>query len=185
MPSEMDLQDKKRNIFKWRYDRRSGNCNLSNCKLIWKQLVWDFNGIRNHGLCVITAVLYQLSYADSYIGSRQIGWVHSFHRLRWTPQSTNWPAPNVWVFMAQLVELCSAKEEAMGSNPVGVPKFFCVNLQLLKLQLPLWRSYLHLNLYFLSSDHLQKEHSNANIRVCQCWALAGPCGSCTCTFLSL
>ena len=58
--------------------------------------------------------------------------------------STNWPPPNVWVLIAQLVEHCSANAEAMGSNPVEVPKFFRVNLQLLKLQLPLRRSYLHL-----------------------------------------
>ena len=58
--------------------------------------------------------------------------------------STNWPPPNVWVLIAQLVEHCSANAEAMGSNPVEVPKCFRVNLQLLKLQLPLRRSYLHL-----------------------------------------
>ena len=58
--------------------------------------------------------------------------------------STNWPPPNVWVLIAQLVEHCSANAEAMGSNPVEVPKFFRVNLQLLKLQLPLRRSYLHI-----------------------------------------
>ena len=87
MPSEMDLCDK-RNMFKWRYDRRSGNCNLS-------------KGIRTHCLCVSNAVLYQLSYADPCIGSRQIGWVHSFHGL-------NWPAPNVWVSMAHLVESAAA-----------------------------------------------------------------------------
>ena len=58
--------------------------------------------------------------------------------------STNWPPPNVWVLIAQLVEHCSANAEAMGSNPVEVSKFFRVNLQLLKLQLPLRRSYLHL-----------------------------------------
>ena len=28
--------------------------------------------------------------------------------------ATNWPAPNVWVFIAQLVEHCSANVEAMG-----------------------------------------------------------------------
>ena len=44
--------------------------------------------------------------------------------------------------------------EAMVSNPVEVPKFFRVNLQLLKLQLPTGRTYLHLNLYFRSSRHL-------------------------------
>ena len=50
--------------------------------------------------------------------------------------------------------------DAMNSNPVEVPKFFFrVNLQLLKLQLPLQRSYLHLNLYFRSSHHLQLESS--------------------------
>ena len=37
---------------------------------------------------------------------------------------TNWPAPNVWVFITQSVELCSANAEAMGSNPVEAPKTF-------------------------------------------------------------
>ena len=32
--------------------------------------------------------------------------------------STNWPAPNVLVFIAQLIEHCRANGEAMGSNPV-------------------------------------------------------------------
>ena len=44
-----------------------------------------------------------------------------------TMNSINWPAPNVsnvWVFIAQLVEHCSAKAEAMGSNPVEAPKTF-------------------------------------------------------------
>ena len=38
--------------------------------------------------------------------------------------STNWPAPNVWVFIAQLVEHCSPNTEAMGLNPVEVRDFF-------------------------------------------------------------
>ena len=42
----------------------------------------------------------------------------------------------------------------MGSSPVEVANFFRVNLQLLKLQLSLRRSYLHLNLHFRSSHHL-------------------------------
>ena len=47
----------------------------------------------------------------------------------------NWPAPNVWVFIAQLVEHCSAYADAMGSNPVEALKFFLgLNLQLLKLR---------------------------------------------------
>ena len=58
------------------------------------------------------------------------------HGCSWVKMnSTNWSAPNVWVFMAQLVEHWSANAEAMGSNPVEDPKFFQVNLSLLKLQL--------------------------------------------------
>ena len=56
----------------------------------------------------------------------------------------NWPAPNIWVFIAQLVEHCSANAEAMGSNPVEALKFFSgLNLQLPKLQLQLRWSNLH------------------------------------------
>ena len=33
---------------------------------------------------------------------------------------TNWPAPNVLVFIAQLIEHCSANIEVMGLNPVEV-----------------------------------------------------------------
>ena len=57
---------------------------------------------------------------------------HSFHGLM---NSINWPASSVWVFVAQLVEHCSANAEAMGSNPVEAPKnFFQAILQLLKLR---------------------------------------------------
>ena len=38
--------------------------------------------------------------------------------------STNWPAPNVWALIAQIVEHSSANAEAMGSNSIEVPKFF-------------------------------------------------------------
>ena len=62
--------------------------------------------------------------------------------------SSHWPASNVWVFIAQLVEHDSANAETMGSKPVEVSKFWGVNLQLLKLQLPLRRSYLHLKYVF-------------------------------------
>ena len=52
-----------------------------------------------------------------------------------TMNSINWPAPKVWVFIAQLVEHCSANAEAMGSNPVEAPKtFFGLNLRLPKSQ---------------------------------------------------
>ena len=36
--------------------------------------------------------------------------------------SINWPAPSIWVFIAQLGEHCSANAEATGSNPVEAPK---------------------------------------------------------------
>ena len=58
-------------------------------------------------------------------------------------------APIVRVFIAQLVEHFSANAEGIGLNPVEVPKFFRVNLQFLKLQLPLRRSYLHVKKFFL------------------------------------
>ena len=59
--------------------------------------------------------------------------------------SINWPTPNIWVFIAQLVEYCSANTEAMGSNPVEALKFFFgLNLQLPKLRLQLRWSNLHL-----------------------------------------
>ena len=38
--------------------------------------------------------------------------------------SINWPAPNIWVFIAQLLEHFSANAEAMGSNPVKAPQIF-------------------------------------------------------------
>ena len=45
--------------------------------------------------------------------------------------SINWPALSVWVFIAQLVEHCSANAEATGSNPIEVPKkrFSCFVFQ--------------------------------------------------------
>ena len=44
--------------------------------------------------------------------------------------SANWPAPNLWIFIAHLVEYCSANGEAMLSDPFEVPKLsFWVDLQ--------------------------------------------------------
>ena len=45
--------------------------------------------------------------------------IHSFH---WLMNSMNWPASSVWVFIAHLVEHCSANAEATGSNPVEARK---------------------------------------------------------------
>ena len=53
----------------------------------------------------------------------------------------------------------------MGLNPVEVLKFFRVNLQLLKLQLPLQQSYLHLIFYLHSSHHLHSIFSNLFIQI--------------------
>jgi len=67
---------------------------------------------------------------------------HSFLKMMWTAEirilnedkimilsqdkmdSTNWPAPNVWVIISQRVEHYSANAVVMGSNPVEVPKIF-------------------------------------------------------------
>ena len=86
-----------------------------------------------------TAVLYQLSYEHSHIGSRPGQFIEFIFISIVFPQfksfsfyvsylslfkmnSVNWPAPNVWVFIAQLVEHCRANAEATGKNPVKAPK---------------------------------------------------------------
>ena len=52
-------------------DCRSGNCNLSICKLTRKKCR-NFNGIQTCGICVSAAMFYQLSYEDPDMGSRPI-----------------------------------------------------------------------------------------------------------------
>ena len=42
---------------------------------------------------------------------------------------TNWPAPNVWVFIAQLVEHCRANAKAMGFESRYGAKMLSFNLQ--------------------------------------------------------
>ena len=70
--------------FKWRYFRRSGHCNLNNCKWTRKKNR-DFNGIRTYGLCV----------KDPYIGSRQICWVHLNPWVEWSNEDdANWGNTN-------------------------------------------------------------------------------------------
>ena len=66
--------------------------------------------------------------------------LHVSFLLRVKVNSTNWPSPNIWVFIAQLVEHCSANAEAIGLFPIEVLKILGgANLQLLRLQLPLRR----------------------------------------------
>ena len=113
-----------------------------------------------NGLCVSAAVLYQLSYEDPYIGSSPVCWWFILTRERNETSNedhvdcgnTNFkwrfdrhsgnctfkqfrqmslPAPNVSVFIAQLLKHCSANTEARSSNPVEVPTSFRVKLQLL------------------------------------------------------
>ena len=87
--------------------------------------------------------------------------------LRVKMNSINWPAPNIWVFIAQLVEHCSANAEAMGSNPVeALKKFFSgLNLQLLKLRLKLRWSNLYficisaVHIIFILQDHFGSQNS--------------------------
>ena len=64
----------------------------------------DFNGIR------------------TYVRKDELSWVR------------NWLAPNIWTYIAQLVEHHSPNTEAVGSNLAENPKFFRVNLQLLQLR---------------------------------------------------
>ena len=70
----------------------------------------------------------------SHLCSRSSHHLYFIFLSRVKMNSIKWPAPNIWVFIAQLVEHCSANAEAMGSNPVEALKFFSgLNLQLLKI----------------------------------------------------
>ena len=46
------------------------------------------------------------------------------YSTKYSEYSTNWPAPSVWVFMAQLVEHCRINAAAMGLNPFKVLELF-------------------------------------------------------------
>ena len=82
-----------------------------------------FNRNRTHGLCVSAAVLHS-GAAVLYL--------------------LNWPAPDIWVFIAQLVEHCSANAEVISSNPVEAPKtFFGLTFRLLESQSQLRCRHLH------------------------------------------
>ena len=74
-------------------------------------------------------MFYPLSYEDPYIGK-------------------NWPALNVRVFKVQFLEHCSATAEPWVRITLKSRNFFRVNLQFLKLQLPLRRPHLRLKFVF-------------------------------------
>ena len=81
--------------------------------------------------------------------------LHSmFHSFLWGKMnSTNRSAPSVWVFIAQLLEHSSRlmkRPWLMGSNPCEAMQILSGLFTLLKLRLPLWWSYLNLELFFQS-----------------------------------
>ena len=73
--------------------------------------------------------------------------------VSWRDEINNWPALHVWVFIDQLVERCSAKAEATGSNPAESPKILYF-FGLLRNRLNCCRSVTSsFQLYFRSSHH--------------------------------
>ena len=60
-------------LWKWRNDRRSER-NLCNCvkKSEKKRKIQDFNGVWTRDLAITIAMLYQLSYEATDVGSRSI-----------------------------------------------------------------------------------------------------------------
>ena len=98
-----------------------------------------FNRIRTHGLCVSAAVLHQLSYEDSYVGSRPI-LIGFIVPVRGSMKHMNimWTA-DIWMKWR-----CDRSCDCNLSNrKVALETFFRLTLQLLKSQSqPQW-SYLH------------------------------------------
>ena len=107
-------------MFKWRCDHRSGNCNLSNCKLNPKQFR-EFNGIQTHGLCVSTAVLYP--------GGEEGGVQHAFSKPlpHFRPKSVFFPTlfqtwSKIWYPISDLTlkTICSWQTVMAHNYMVGV-----------------------------------------------------------------
>ena len=91
---------------------------------------------------------------------------HCFLKMMWTAEirilnedeimilsqdkmnSTNWPAPNAWVFISQRLEHCRSWVQILLKSQ----NFFWIYLQFLKLQLPMWQSDLHLKKVILSVE---------------------------------
>ena len=117
--------------FKWRYDRRSGNCKLNRIKKILRLQRARARIPLNHGLesrrlnCNYHQKVKNKNGKLSrppFLNSHHLHIVSFLSRVEMN--STTWLVPNVWIFIAQFVEHCSANAEAMGSNPVEVPICF-------------------------------------------------------------
>ena len=131
---------------KWRYNHRSCDCDWSNRKLSPKTVFGASRGFEP----MASVLALQYSTTELWIPTRwkqanllnssypwkewNIYYVNCGH-TKWNEDviiavvgkmnSINWPDPNVWVFIAQLVEHCSANAEAMGSNPVEFSGLIC------------------------------------------------------------
>ena len=66
--------------------------------------------------------------SSSRVYANSLGFKLTSFQISFLPRvkinSINWPAPNVQVIIAQLVEHYSANAEAMRSNPAKAPIFF-------------------------------------------------------------
>ena len=112
--------------------------NLRNCEVA--------RGIQMKWICdstaMITFVFPQFTSFHSVF--------HSYHGLM---NSINWPAPSVWVFIAQLVDHCSANAEATGSNPVEAPNnVFSGYCSIAEIVIQLWWS--HTQFICISAVHI-------------------------------
>ena len=74
--------------FKWRYDHRSGNYNLSNCKLTWKIFFGTSTGFKP--MACALALEWALECSTNWamkthtlIGSKLICWVHLNPWVEW------------------------------------------------------------------------------------------------------
>ena len=133
---------------------KKGSCSERNlCNCVKKpEKIQDFNRVWARDLAIIGAMLYQMNYEATDVGSRSIVGSYALHKLRSLRRSFlhfisavhiwfisyiinnhffhgnvwthNWPAPNVSDFIAQLVEHRTGNREVTGSNPVEVLNFF-------------------------------------------------------------
>ena len=69
-------------IFKWRYDRPSGNCNLSNCKFTPPKKFATSTGFEPMASALALQCSNQLSYEDPCIGSKPICYNNNYLKLQ-------------------------------------------------------------------------------------------------------